>query len=69
MNTRTRQRTDRCSLTRAPARPWIERSPPLAADDEPDETMALDELEAEALDAMDEDWPPDSLEDFLDRFD
>lgn len=62
MNTRTRNRTDRCSLTSTPAHPWLEHGPFLPADDE------LDELEADALDA-DEHWPPDDLEDFLDHFD
>lgn len=64
MNTRTRNRTDRCQLTSAPAKPWVERGPLLPADDE------LDELELDALDGLpDEDWPPEDLEDFLDRFD
>jgi hypothetical protein len=62
MNTRTRNRTDHCQLRNSPTRPWVEHGPFLSADDE------LDELEADALDG-DEDWPPDSLEDFLDRFD
>jgi hypothetical protein len=62
MNTRTRNRTDRCLLKSTPGRPWVEHGPFLLTDDE------LDELELDALDA-DEDWPPEDLEDFLDRFD
>ncbi|HEY4809714.1 MAG TPA: hypothetical protein VIH71_01530 [Solirubrobacteraceae bacterium] len=62
MNTRTRNRNSHCQLQRPPARPWVERGPLLSADDE------LDDLELDALDA-DEDWPPEDLEDFLDRFD
>lgn len=67
MNSRTRKRTDRCQLRSTPARPWVERGPFLAPDDEPN---AVDEpWSSDTLDAMlDEDWPPD-LEDFLDRLD
>jgi hypothetical protein len=68
MNTRTRNRTDRCQLRSTPTRPWLERGPLIAEDDKPDE---FDEpFQSDTLDAMLEDyWPPEDLEDFLDRFD
>jgi hypothetical protein len=61
MNTRTRNRTDRCQLKSTPTRPWVEHGPFIHAEDEPDEP-----LESERLDAMlDEDWIP---EDWSDEF-
>jgi hypothetical protein len=58
MNSKTSKRANHCQQKRAAQRPWLERGPFLAADDEPDE---LDELESEALDAMDDEWPPERL--------
>lgn len=71
MNSRTRNRTDRCQLRSTPTRPCADHGPFLSPDDTMDETSALDvQWSSDSLDAMlDEDWSPEDLEDFLERFD